>query len=1006
MVKEYHTVTEVAGPLMLVEQVEGVKYDELVEIELQTGEIRHGRVLEIDGDKALVQLFEGARGVNIHQSKVRFLGRGVELPVSLDMLGRIFDGQGRPIDGGPEIIPEKRLDINGNPINPYARDYPSEFIQTGISCIDGLNTLVRGQKLPIFSGSGLPHSQMAAQIARQAKVLGTEEKFAVVFAAMGITFEEADFFINDFRKTGAIDRAVLFINLADDPAIERVATPRLALTAAEYLAFEKDMHVLVILTDMTNYCLTGDTEIIFSDGTILPIGEYVENSLRNGGKSPFSSVLSFDRSLRDGRITAVQKILAPGKLYRIRTRSGAEFTVTGDHKILVDTISGPKMIPAEKLRVGDEIYSAKRIKLNHTWRPVLLELIRDKDDIYVHLKDDTLNRLLKRKFGYLKQASESLNLKYSRITDTASKRSYTPRELGAIAETLSLDLSELSPLIDRITSGKHEGLTWNGEPICEDFLYLLGLVASDGTVYENRKQGVYYLSFSNREVELIERFRKAIKGFFPDISVHIYPNQDDVWIASVNSRALVYAAKSLGVGRDNDFKPLFKLPEEWIAAFIGGYFDGDGSCVVYEGRARITLTTMDKRQAKRLQQLLKRLGIPSRLQMRLSSLSEKEICDIVISGREPILDFIEQVGSRSHHPEKQEKLQRAREIYARSKRGDKFDLAPLAYGRLLRTVRLRYGVKEEELGPSSTISQVERGLRRVSTALARRWVEKLSELLKEQGDPDLQMLQALVSGEAILDQIVEIEERKPEESFVYDLTVVPAHNFLIENGLIVSNCEALREISAARKEVPGRRGYPGYMYTDLATIYERAGRIKGKKGSITQFPILTMPEDDITHPIPDLTGYITEGQIVLSRELHRKHIYPPVDVPRSLSRLKDKGIGEGKTRKDHSDLFNQLLQCYYRGLQARELEAILGEAALSEMDRLYYRFADEFEQRYISQGPYEDRSIEQTLDLGWELLTMIPRAELKRIRPEYLEEFLPRFLKEAKGTAEEAMAAK
>lgn len=465
MIKEYHTITEIAGPLMLVEQVEGVKYDELVEIELQTGEIRRGRVLEVDRDRALVQLFEGARGVNIYRSKVRFLGRGVELPISLDMLGRIFDGQGRPIDGGPPVIPEKRLEISGNPINPSARDYPSEFIQTGLSCIDGLNPLVRGQKLPIFSGAGLPHAQMAAQIARQAKVLGAEEEFAVVFAAIGITFEEADFFISDFRKTGAINRAVLFINLADDPAIERVATPRLALTAAEFLAFEKDMHVLVILTDMTNYA------------------------------------------------------------------------------------------------------------------------------------------------------------------------------------------------------------------------------------------------------------------------------------------------------------------------------------------------------------------------------------------------------------------------------------------------------------------------------------------------------------------------------------------------------EALREISAARKEVPGRRGYPGYMYTDLATIYERAGRIRGKKGSITQMPILTMPEDDITHPVPDLTGYITEGQIVLSRELHRKHIYPPVDVPRSLSRLKDKGIGEGKTRKDHPDLFNQLLQCYYRGLQARELEAILGEAALSEMDRLYYKFADEFEKRYIQQGPYEDRPVQRTLDLGWELLTMLPKEELKRIRPEYLEEFLPRFLEEGRVAA-------
>ena len=458
MVKEYQTVAEIAGPLMLVEKVEDVKYEELVEIELLGGEIRHGKVLEIDQDKALVQLFEGATGVDIYNSKIRFLGKGVELSVSIDMLGRIFDGQGRPKDGGPKILPEKRLDINGSPLNPYARDYPSEFIQTGISCIDGLNTLVRGQKLPIFSGFGLPHPKIAAQIARQSKVLGTSEEFAVVFAAMGITFEEADFFINDFRKTGAIDRAVLFINLADDPAIERIQTPRMALTAAEFLAFEKDMHVLAILTDMTNYC------------------------------------------------------------------------------------------------------------------------------------------------------------------------------------------------------------------------------------------------------------------------------------------------------------------------------------------------------------------------------------------------------------------------------------------------------------------------------------------------------------------------------------------------------EALREISSARKEVPCRRGYPGYMYTDLASIYERAGRIKEKKGSITQIAILTMPEDDKTHPIPDLTGYITEGQIVLSKPLDKKHIYPPVDVRESLSRLKDKGIGEGKTRKDHSDLFNQLIQAYTRGLESKELEVILGEAALSDMDKLYYKFSEEFEDQYIMQDEYEDREIEETLDLGWKLLSMLPTVELKRIRPEYLEEFLPKFL--------------
>lgn len=455
VLKEYKTIREIAGPLMLVQMVEGVKYGELVEIAGTEGQTRRGRVLEVSDNNALVQLFEGSSGMDLSTASVKFLGHGIELGVSMDMLGRVFTGLGNPRDDGPRIIPEKRMDINGSPVNPFARDYPSEFIQTGISTIDGLNTLVRGQKLPIFSGSGLPHSQMAAQIARQAKVLGSDERFAVVFAAMGITFEEADFFVKDFQRTGAIERAVLFLNLANDPAIERIATPRMALTAAEYLAYEKDMHVLVILTDMTNYC------------------------------------------------------------------------------------------------------------------------------------------------------------------------------------------------------------------------------------------------------------------------------------------------------------------------------------------------------------------------------------------------------------------------------------------------------------------------------------------------------------------------------------------------------EALREISAARKEVPGRRGYPGYLYTDLATIYERAGRIKGREGSITQIPILSMPEDDKTHPIPDLTGYITEGQIVLSRELHKKGIYPPVDTMPSLSRLKDKGIGKGKTREDHADTLNQLYAAYARGKEAKELAVILGEAALSPTDRIFAKFADEFEKRYVAQGVEEDRTIFRTLDLGWELLSMLPVRELKRVREEFITEYMP-----------------
>lgn len=450
---EYRTIQEVAGPLMLVRDVQGVTYNELGEIELENGEKRRCKVLEINGSNALVQLFESSSGINLSNSKVRFLGRQMELGVSTDMLGRIFDGLGRPIDNGPEIIPEKRKDVNGLPINPVARNYPQEFIQTGVSAIDGLNTLVRGQKLPIFSASGLPHAKLAAQIARQAKVLGKDESFAVVFAAMGITFEESNFFIESFRETGALDRTVLFVNLANDPAIERIATPKMALTAAEYLAFDQGMHVLVVMTDLTNYA------------------------------------------------------------------------------------------------------------------------------------------------------------------------------------------------------------------------------------------------------------------------------------------------------------------------------------------------------------------------------------------------------------------------------------------------------------------------------------------------------------------------------------------------------DALREVSAARKEVPGRRGYPGYMYTDLATIYERAGRQKGKAGSITMIPILSMPEDDITHPIPDLTGYITEGQIILSRILFRKGVMPPIDVLPSLSRLKDKGIGEGKTRQDHSDTMNQLFSAYARGKESRELMVILGEAALTDVDKLYAKFADEFEKQYVSQSYETNRSIEETLDLGWKLLKILPRTELKRIREKHLEQY-------------------
>jgi len=462
MSKEYLTTSEIAGPLMIIQNVKDVKYNEIVEITLKSGEKRRGQVMVAEEDKALIELYEPSIGIDPKEARVKFTCKGLEVPVSKNILGRIFNGFGEPIDDGPKIIPDDLIDINGNPINPFSRDYPNEFIQTGISSIDGLNTLVRGQKLPIFSGSGLPHSHLAAQITRQSKVLKTGEQFAVVFAAMGITFEEANFFINDLKETGALSKAVLFINLANNPVIERISLPRTALTVAEYLAFDLDMHVLVILTDMTNYC------------------------------------------------------------------------------------------------------------------------------------------------------------------------------------------------------------------------------------------------------------------------------------------------------------------------------------------------------------------------------------------------------------------------------------------------------------------------------------------------------------------------------------------------------EALREISAARKEVPGRRGYPGYMYTDLASIYERAGRIKNKNGSITQIPIVTMPEDDKTHPIPDLTGYITEGQIFLSRDLYKKAIYPPIDVRPSLSRLKDRGIGKDKTREDHSDLMNQLYAAYSRGKDAEELAKILGEAALTSVDRIFVKFSDRFEREFVNQGEYENRNIEETLDIGWKLLSMIPIPELKRVREEYIEKYLKRFVSEEK----------
>lgn len=1002
MPKIYKTIKEAAGPLIIVEKVEDAKYEELVEVEMQDGQIKRGRVLETAKGRAVVQMFEDIRGMNLKDSKARFLGKTMKLPVSAAMLGRIFDGAGQPKDNGPVVVPEDYLDVNGAPINPYSREYPDDFIQTGISTIDGLNTLVRGQKLPIFSGAGLPHSKLAAQIVRQAKVLGEKEEFAIVFGAMGITFEEAQFFINDFQKTGALSKAVVFINLADDPVIERITLPRLALTAAEYLAFEKGMHILVILSDMTNYCLTGDTEIVLGDGAILPIKDYVEKYGESGGNLFQNSVLSFDNSLHQGKIKAVQKIPVRSALFNIKTRSGAEFKATGDHKILVDTPQGRKMIPAQRLSVGDEIYSVKKIVLDKVWQPTFLDLVQDADDLYIHFYDNMINRQLREQFGSVSSAGRELNLNYSRISEPLIKRCYTPVEVKAITQSLCLGFSEVAPQTKRITSGRHKGICWDYEPVGEEFLYLLGLIASDGTWYENKEQGAYYLSFSNKDDSLIKSFENIITQLFSGINVQIHSNQNGVKIARVNSRVLTYAASKLGIKKNNDFKPIFRLPEEWIAAFLAGYFDGDGTCIVRRGKAKIVLTTGDKKNAKRLQQLLRRIGVPSHTQIRKkrgrttfttvnsNDLNSDKIFDIVISGKSPVCDFVEEVAPYCLHPKKKNKLDQSLKVYINSnhRKGDKFNFAPRICGKLVREIRQRYNIKQKDIETlSSTISQIENGKRRIAKSVIKKWVENLSQIVPNKDD-DLCQLQNLVSDETILDEIVEIKQCEPKESFVYDLTVEPAHNFLIENGLIVSNCEALREVSAARKEVPGRRGYPGYLYTDLATLYERAGRIKGKPGSITQIPILTMPEDDITHPIPDLTGYITEGQILLTRELHNKGIYPPIDVLPSLSRLKDEGIGQGKTREDHPGLANQLFAFYARGREVRELALILGESALSDVDQKYLKFADAFEERFVKQSTAEDRTIEQTLDLGWELISLLPRSEMKRLKDEQIDKYL------------------
>jgi len=1009
-VKETSNLLSARGSLLFTKSIPGIKYGEIVEVELESGETRLGQVIDVSREVTIIQVFGGVSEVNLRASKVRFRGETLKLPVSIDMLGRIFDGMGRPIDGGPPITPEEYLDIHGAPINPASRMPPSEFIETGISAIDGLNSIVRGQKLPIFSGSGLPHNRIAAQIVRQAAVKGKEEKFAVVFAAIGVPFDDARFFIESLRRTGALERTIAFINTASDPVVERIAVPRVALTAAEFLAWYYDMHVLVILTDMRNYCFHGDTELIFADGTIVKISKLVEKAFNESTNlvpisignqllmvktikslNPSSEVISW-LSTKDvkGRIVAVEKIKAPKRLIKIKTRSGAELIVTDDHKLLVDTEKGPMLIPTSKIRPGMELYSIMKLKIKGR-TPYLLELLLPySDEIYVYMQSDILERKLREKYGGIKRACEILGLDYRHVVNSKHKRYYHPHELILVACDLGLKLEEVSKHINYISVNGKEKVKVNIPRVNEDLVYLLGLVLSGGTIYEDKDKGKYYVSFNNKDRKLIEIFMEKIKNIFSGISIHVAKNENNVWIARVNSKLVTYIFKSLSnINSEEELVPVIKLPEPLIASFISGYIDGDGSIIV--SKKLIQLTTSSKIRAKRLQLLLKRLGVQSIIRSRRTGFNNTIVYDVFVTGYIDILKLAKWLNL--HHKDRAEKLLKLTGMLKCTKtcRANKFYLAPRICAKKFKEIRNRYSISANKLGSTSTISQFENGKRRVSRLLLYKWIKNMSKYVRD--DPELHYLKQIVKGNYVLDRIVSISYIPFDEEYVYDVTVIPTHTLIVENGIIASNCEALRELSAAREEVPGRRGYPGYMYTDLATIYERAGRIWGKKGSITQMPILTMPDDDITHPIPDLTGYITEGQLVLSRDLHRKGIYPPFDVLMSLSRLMKDGIGPGKTREDHRDVFMQLYASYAEGVYIRELAVIVGTEGLSPRDKKYLEFADLFERKFIAQGEYERRTIEETLDIGWDLLSMLPEEELKQIRTHLIKKYHPKYRK-------------
>jgi vacuolar-type H+-ATPase subunit B/Vma2 len=829
MPTEYRTITEIAGPLIFVEKTDWVGYGELVEVGLPDGTHKRGQVLDSSKDIVVVQVFEGTAGID-RQSTVKFLGETIKLNVSRDMLGRILSGGGEPIDGGPPIVPEKRVEITGSAINPYSREHPAEFIQTGISTIDGLNTLVRGQKLPLFSGAGLPHNEVALQIARQAKVLGSREPFGVVFAAMGITHEEARVFMDDFERTGALRRAVLFLNLADDPAVERLITPRMALTAAEYLAYEVGMHILVILTDMTNYAealrqigaareevpgrrgypgymysVDGSRNVVVKDPNgrlrVLPIRELFREATTQADVASYDG---FDQrvDLRGWKalgvtpqgesvfrpITQVVRHPFSGKLIRLRTRYG-ETIVTPNHSVFTIDDGRIRSVPASEMMAGSLLAHVNRVPSVETERlsPKLASLL-----------------------GYY--VSEGHATRYQ---------------------------------------GK-KGLWWN-----------------------------HYIRIDNNKREIINDIRQSYRDIFgAKPSVFVSDKRSGTLRASIGGKKYYdLFVNEMGCGTRSTSK---RIPSRVLSAspaakraFFNAYYAGDGKAT--DRRYRITQYDM-----------------------------------VTVSP------------------------------------GLRDDLTILAKQMMPERIPSIYKWKGRDA-----------------------WKVYLSTFIRSK---------SVSLRDSFAAEVAETEEVEPSEEFVYDLSVEGTNNFVDGcGGIVLHN-------------------------TDLATMYERAGRIHGRKGSITQIPIMSIPDDDWTHPIADLTGYITEGQIAIARDLHRKAIYPPVDPLPSLSRLMDAGIGKDRTREDHKQVADQLYAAYAEGKDVRGLVAIVGKEALSDRDRKMLEFADRFEQEFIRQGSEEDRTIEQTLEIGWKLLATLDEAWLTKVDRKTLEKYHPAHRAGAPGTERQVPA--